>query len=294
VLLAGQELGLDPFASLRSITIIKGTVTLYAMAARGLLLREGHEIVFRDSTDHRCVVDSKRRGTDNWQRFEWNLDRARKAGLYPGDSRGNWARNPKAMLMARASSEGARYVAPDALLGMPAIYEELADTDAEVVANMAALEASVPDGSGTAPAAAKAQRKRQPARAALPPAPADSRTDPPPAPAPEIPPITVPLRNRMFGLLRQLGKGDKEQRDEALALIGGMLEPPRKLESTSGLNSAEAQAIISQLEGLVQVASADQSEHGEEGHEPLSSNAADVGDPKSDWPEGTAGEAANE
>src|SRR5215831_16079393 len=50
VMLAGQELGFGPMASLRSITIIKGTVALYAIAARALLLQHGHEIIVKEST----------------------------------------------------------------------------------------------------------------------------------------------------------------------------------------------------------------------------------------------------
>ena len=45
VLLAGQELDMGPMAALRSITIIRGQVALFALAARALLQRRGHEII---------------------------------------------------------------------------------------------------------------------------------------------------------------------------------------------------------------------------------------------------------
>ena len=207
------------------------------------------------------------------------------------------------MLLARASSEAARYVAPDALMGMPAIYEELADADREAPK---AIEGAMSGADGGSPpeVASTAQRKRKPARAALPSGPPAPNAPQPAQPAPVFPKISTAQRNVMFGLLRKLGKGDEAHRAEALELIGGMLEPPRKLEGTGELLAPEADAIIANLEALVEVASSDQTDQGEPGHAPkdASDEVAEgevVADdqPKSggdDWPPDTAGASANE
>ena len=91
VLLAGQELALPPMASLRAFTVIRGTVAMYAVAARALLLSHGHEIIIRESTSTRAIVDGRRAGAEQWQRSIWDIDRAKIAKLYPGHPDGNWA-----------------------------------------------------------------------------------------------------------------------------------------------------------------------------------------------------------
>jgi hypothetical protein len=130
VLLAGQELEFGPMASLRAFVIIRGTVALFAVAARALLLRHGHEIVVRESTSSRAIVSGRRNGSENWQSSTWDLDRARTAGLYPGHPDGNWRKQTKSMLVARATAEACRWVASDALLGLPLIAEEVMDDGA--------------------------------------------------------------------------------------------------------------------------------------------------------------------
>ena len=47
---------------------------------------------------------------------------------------------------------------------------------------------------------------------------------------PVIPKIQTGQRNRLFGLLRTLGIGSTRPTADALALIGGQLDPPRELE----------------------------------------------------------------
>jgi len=297
VLLKGEELGMaGPMTALASITIVKGTVVLYAMAARALLMQQGHELIIRTATDHRCVISARRKDSEHWQEFTWDFDRARKLHL---DGRPNWRTQPKAMLMARCSSEASRYVAPDALLGMPAIYEELADADTEAAAALAAAGPPPPAIEEGKPKTAK--RERKPARAALPAAPPATKQDEPAAP--EIPKIQTGQRNRLFGLLRTLGLGSQEARADALSLIGGQLEPPRELESTAELLAPEADMIINHLEHLVEIASSDQSSQGETGHapkgetEPAGDSGAATDQPKSegdDWPPDSAGAARNE
>lgn len=121
-ILAGQELGLQPMATLRSIDVIQGTPALRAHAMRGLLQSQGHEIELLESTDEYCRMRGRRAGAENWQTVEWTIERAQRLGLTGKDQ---WKKQPKTMLVARATGEVCRLVASDALYAMPYASEEL-------------------------------------------------------------------------------------------------------------------------------------------------------------------------
>ncbi|RSS92506.1 hypothetical protein EF919_18410 [Streptomyces sp. WAC02707] len=122
VILAGHELGLQPMTSLKSIDVIQGQPALRAHAMRGLLQAQGHEIVLVESTDTHCVMRGRRKGTDDWQEVVWDIPRAQRLGLLGKDQ---WKKQPKTMLVNRATGEIARLIASDALHGMPYAAEEL-------------------------------------------------------------------------------------------------------------------------------------------------------------------------
>lgn len=123
-ILTGQGVGLGPMESLRSIDIIQGTPAMRAVALRALVVSHGHEIWVEESSPNRAVVAGRRKGSDVVQRSVWDVDRARGLNLLNKD---NWKKQQGAMLIARATSECARLVAPDALLGIPYSSEELLD-----------------------------------------------------------------------------------------------------------------------------------------------------------------------
>ena len=122
VILAGHELGIQPMTSLKSIDVIQGQPALRAHAMRGLLQSKGHEIELLESTASYCKMRGRRKGSDKWQEVEWDLDRARQLGLLNKDQ---WKKQPKTMLINRATGEICRLVASDALHGMPYAAEEL-------------------------------------------------------------------------------------------------------------------------------------------------------------------------
>lgn len=122
VILAGNELGLQPMAALKSVDVIQGQPALRAHAMRGLLQSKGHEIELVESDDTHCVMRGRRKGAENWQEVVWDIPRARLLGLLNKDQ---WKKQPKTMLIARATGELARLVASDVLHGMPYAAEEL-------------------------------------------------------------------------------------------------------------------------------------------------------------------------
>ncbi|MEU8623238.1 hypothetical protein [Streptomyces sp. NPDC048669] len=124
-ILAGSELGLKPMATLKSIDIIQGTPALRAHAMRAVIQRQGHEIELVESTDEKCRMRGRRKNSETWQEVLWDIPRAQRLGLLAKDQ---WKKQPKAMLVARATGELCRLIASDALHGMAYVSEELEGT----------------------------------------------------------------------------------------------------------------------------------------------------------------------
>ncbi|MFE1550609.1 hypothetical protein [Streptomyces sp. NPDC058718] len=121
-ILAGQELGLQPMATLRSMDVIQGTPALRAHAMRGLVQSHGHEVELVDSSPEHCVMRGRRKGSDEWQEVTWTIERAALLGL---TGKSEWKKQPQTMLVARATGEICRLIASDVLYAMPYAAEEL-------------------------------------------------------------------------------------------------------------------------------------------------------------------------
>lgn len=131
-ILAGQELGLQPMATLRSMDVIQGTPALRAHAMRGLVQSRGHTVQLLESDDAHCKMRGRRSGEQEWQEVEWTFARAQRLGLTGKDQ---WKKQPQTMLVARATGEICRLIASDVLHAMPYAVEELQGDDAaELVA----------------------------------------------------------------------------------------------------------------------------------------------------------------
>ncbi len=128
-ILAGQELGLQPMATLRSLDVIQGTPALRAHAMRGLVQSKGHSIQLVESTEKHCVMRGRRKGEDEWQEVTWTIEQAQQLGLLGKDQ---WKKQPKNMLVARCTGAICRLIASDVLHAMPYASEELGDDGAEV------------------------------------------------------------------------------------------------------------------------------------------------------------------
>lgn len=262
-LLAGRELGLDPMASLRSISVIRGTPALSAMSLRAMLLHHGHDIAVVESTSTRAMVRGRRDGAGEPQTSTWTLDRAKLAGLYPGKPEGNWRRQPQAMLVARATAECARWIAADAILGMPYILEEIEDPDA--AADMPA---------DTEPEVKPKRRARRKTARPLPELPSgppaipqqragEHDQDPGPEPEPEPESVTKPQLTKLHVVLKSCGITDPAAGRKAVSDIAG-----RPLDSSTELTKAEASRVIDELEALAEsVGQADPRDDDAEGGE---------------------------
>lgn len=127
-ILYGSTVGMDPMTSLQNLYVIGGKPALYSRPMVGIVLAQGHEIWTEVDTPERVVVCGRRKGSENIERSEWTIERAKQAGYL---SNKKYQTDPQAMLYARASGDVARKVAPDALLGMAYNVEELELSDIE-------------------------------------------------------------------------------------------------------------------------------------------------------------------
>lgn len=271
--LAGQEMGMSPMASLRAIDVIEGRPGLSALGLRAQVQSKGHEIWTHESTATRAIVKGRRKGSDKVETSVWTIERAKTFGL---TGKKNWREQPTAMLLARATSECARLIAADALLGMPYSTEELADgADAPAPVSGPPAEAQ--------PAARRTARRAQPAapEPKLAPAGPDPQwsnevaeaelvddepafdDEPEAAPAAQeeptrsasSPPVTSgvkpegrPITDKQKTLLHTLASKVPGLEDRDAKLLYVSQQVGREVESTNDLTMREAALVIAALE----------------------------------------------
>jgi hypothetical protein len=151
-ILTGQELGLQPMTALKSIDVIQGQPALRAHAMRAIVQSQGHDIELVESDDVHCIMRGRRKGAESWQQVVWDIPRAQRMGLMGKDQ---WKKQPKTMLVARATGEVCRLIASDALHGLPYAAEEV---DGYVHGEIAPVKAPLSVAALTAPAPAVPQQ----------------------------------------------------------------------------------------------------------------------------------------
>ena len=116
---AGRELGLNPLYSMQNINVINGKLSTNS-AAMGFLVKKSGKYTFQvtewDNT--KCVIRFLQRWGNGWNDIgegRFTIDDAKQAGLTGNPT---WGKYPKAMLYARAMSQGARAFCPDAIAGL--------------------------------------------------------------------------------------------------------------------------------------------------------------------------------
>lgn len=126
--IAGQELGFGPIASMTGIYIVKGRVTLSANLMAAAIKRAGkYNYRIKEHTDTTCALEFYEDGQIVGESV-FTIQDAKKAGL-GGE---NWNKYPKNMLFARALSNGAKWYCPDVFGGPIYTPDEMgAQYDAE-------------------------------------------------------------------------------------------------------------------------------------------------------------------
>ena len=113
--LAGQELGLGPIASMTGIYIVKGRVTMSANLMAGQIKRSGRYNYRVTTMTNDAVVVEFYEGGQSIGVSSYTADDAKAAGLW--GSSDPWKKSPRNMLFARAMSNGAKWFTPDIFAG---------------------------------------------------------------------------------------------------------------------------------------------------------------------------------
>lgn len=124
--LYGAELGLGPMQSLNSIHVIEGRTAMSPELMRAMVARHGHRIDVIENSNTVCEVKGIRADTGSTATVRWTMEDARMAGLV---GKNNWKTYPRAMLLARATSELCRIVFPDIIAGLSYTPEEVASIE---------------------------------------------------------------------------------------------------------------------------------------------------------------------
>lgn len=235
-ILAGAEVGLSPMASLRAFDNIQGTPAPKAITLRAIVQSLGHEIRVVEETPTRAVVTGLRKGAPESERMtsEWTYERAEKAGYVAKNP--NYKTKPAEMLVARATGAVCRWIAADAIMGMPYTAEEIRDGgdafDAPVPVNRGATAAAI--------LAAAAAPAPEPVKAEV------TAADPVGAPVPDADPAALPPSDdqiaRMGALFRDAYLTDREAQFGYISETLG-----RPVESRKDLTAADVDQVIEAL-----------------------------------------------
>lgn len=135
-IVAGQEVGFGPMASMQAVQMIQGKPTFSANALAALVKR--HPLYNYRAVEHTEAVCRLQfyEGGEPSGVSEFSIEDAQRAGIAGGQS---WKKYPKAMLFARALSQGVRWYAPDVTAGAAAYVPE--ELGAEHDPEPAAIEA---------------------------------------------------------------------------------------------------------------------------------------------------------
>lgn len=119
-IMAGREIGLEPFAAMQGIDIISGKVVMKPIVMAGKIKASGkYDYRILTETAERCEI-SFYQGADCIGTSVFTMRDAEAMGLAGKD---NWRKQPAVMLYNRAMSKGARQFCPDVFFGV-AVYSE--------------------------------------------------------------------------------------------------------------------------------------------------------------------------
>lgn len=138
LMLVAQAEGLHPATAARDYHIIQGRPSLKADAMLARYLNSGGKVEWHDHTDTK-VAATFSHPAGGTLKIEWDMERAKKAGLGGKDM---WTKYPRQMLRARVVSEGIRATNPAVATG---IYtpEEVMDMEPSVSEKRARKEKDI-------------------------------------------------------------------------------------------------------------------------------------------------------
>lgn len=130
-ILYGRSLGMSAMQSIMGIDVIQNRPALKAGTVASMIQASGLYEYRVAAWDHlKCEIKFFDRG-EHVGDSVFTIDDAKRAGVYKEGS--NWSKYPKAMLFARAITQGARAYCPSIFFGPIYSSEELADGGGDVI-----------------------------------------------------------------------------------------------------------------------------------------------------------------
>ena len=256
--LYGEELGLGPMQSLTQIHVIEGKPSLAPEGMRGLVLKAGHRIDVKTASNDKVVLYGRRADSGSEATVEWTMKDAQLAGLA---GRGAWKTYPRAMLMARATSELCRMLFADIIAGLSYTPEEVMSISGQEYVMVA------PETPKTALDAPETPAEPEPAEIVL-----ENVTAPSAVAEPEIEvsweeafpdavihdaeivedkpatPNTRIASAKQLNMIRAIARGAGIDQDELPALVSGIVG--RDINVLQAIQMGEVDQIISHLRTL--------------------------------------------
>lgn len=125
-IMAGQEIGIPPFAALSGIHIIQGKPTIGAGLMASRVKGSGkYDYKVKEHTDKICSIDFYQ-GSEIIGNSTFTIEDAKKAGTK------NLEKYPKNMLFARALSNGVKFYTPDIFAGPVYVPEEMVQVTEDI------------------------------------------------------------------------------------------------------------------------------------------------------------------
>ncbi|OZE95076.1 hypothetical protein CH302_19235 [Rhodococcus sp. 15-2388-1-1a] len=123
--MASNALDIPLWVAFQELNHINGKTGLSAFMMRALIIRAGHDFELVEDDAVHAKIKVKRKEWQAARYVDYQIQDARTAGLIkPG---GNYDKNPAAMMVARATTKGAKLYFADVLAGFGQSAEELED-----------------------------------------------------------------------------------------------------------------------------------------------------------------------
>jgi len=243
---------------LTQIHVIEGKPSLAPEGMRGLVLKAGHRIDVKTASNDKVVLYGRRADSGSEATVEWTMKDAQLAGLA---GRGAWKTYPRAMLMARATSELCRMLFADIIAGLSYTPEEVMSISGQEYVMVA------PETPKTALDAPETPAEPEPAEIVL-----ENVTAPSAVAEPEIEvsweeafpdavihdaeivedkpatPNTRIASAKQLNMIRAIARGAGINQDELPALVSGIVG--RDINVLQAIQMGEVDQIISHLRTL--------------------------------------------
>ena len=177
----GAARGLDLLTALQGVAFVDGKPVIDATMQRALAKRAGYRVLVTHADDNAATV-AVFEGGERLGEATYSMEDARHAGLA---GKRNWQQHPKAMLVARATTQAMRWFAPDVMVGVLTVEEASAIDEHEFrfdpEPDGPELDGPEPDGQAAEPEAVEPKPADQPVELLAEP-PVKSLADPPSEP----------------------------------------------------------------------------------------------------------------